>query len=391
METIQLYKQDAYHKTFKATVLQCEKEKEYYQIALDQTAFFPEGGGQYGDRGFLDEVIVFDTQIKDGVVYHKTKEPIEEGREVIGTIDWERRYCFMQNHSAEHMMSGFVHRHYGYQNVGFHLGEEEMTMDFDGILTMEQLLTLEKEVNEAIWENKEVVVSYPTKEELETIDYRSKKEIEGDMRIVTIDGVDCCACCAPHVQKTGEIGLAKVISVQKNKTGVRVTMLAGRWALQDYGKKQEEVHEISKMLSAKVGEVAKTVAKLKEEKEKLEYELVALRLQMIQQKAEQTPIVDGIACMETEGLSGKEVREVCNCLMEKAEIGVVLNRKEKDEEEFQYSIGSKEQDVRKISILLKEQLSGRGGGQPKMIQGTAVGTKAQVEKVLMDWREQRDE
>jgi alanyl-tRNA synthetase len=211
------------------------------------------------------------------------------------------------------------------------------------------------------------------------------------MRIVTIDGVDCCACCAPHVQKTGEIGLAKVISVQKNKTGVRVTMLAGRWALQDYGKKQEEVHEISKMLSAKVGEVAKTVAKLKEEKEKLEYELVALRLQMIQQKAEQTPIVDGIACIETEGLSGKEVREVCNCLMEKAEIGVVLNRKEKDEEEFQYSIGSKEQDVRQISILLKEQLNGRGGGQPKMIQGTAVGTKEQVEKVLMDWREQRDD
>ena len=386
METIQLYNKDAYQKEFVAEVIACEEEKDGYAIVLDQTAFFPEGGGQYGDRGVLNEIFVYDTKIKEGIIYHKTKKPLAAGTKVNGSIDWERRYGFMQNHSAEHIISGLVHKLYGYDNVGFHLGEEEMTLDFNGILTMEQLLVLEQQINRVIWSNQEIQITYPNEEELKELPYRSKKELEGQIRIITIQDVDICACCAPHVHKTGEIGLAKVISVQKNKSGVRVTVLAGERALNDYRQKQEEVMSISKALSAKQGKVASAVLKLQEEKQRLEYELLQLKLEQLKKEARQVEVNNGIASMETVGLSGKEIREVCNTLMERAMLAAVWNRKQEGDEDVQYMVGSKEQDVRSIAERLKEQCEGRGGGKAMMIQGTAKGTKERLEKILIDWR-----
>lgn len=377
-QTIQLYNENAYQVEFQATVLDCIEQKEEYHIILDRTAFFPEGGGQYGDRGQLNEVEVFDTQIKDGIILHYTKHPIEVGTTVQGVIDWKRRYSMMQNHSSEHMVSGLIHKKYGYDNVGFHLGEEEMTLDFNGMLTMEQLLLLEREVNEVIWRNMPVEITFPTKEELETMSYRSKKEIEGSIRIVTIEGIDVCACCAPHVRRTGEIGCVKIISVQKNKSGVRVTVLAGDRALSDYEKKHEGMMQICKLLSIKPEQAFSVIKHLQEEKQRVEYELLEYKLSTLKQQAEQVIPHDGILCMETKALSGKEIREVCNCLMERGTLGIVLNRQEEEQMEFQYIIGSKQRDVREIASLLKEKLNGRGGGKPQMIQGTAVGTKEEV-------------
>lgn len=390
METIQIYKQNPYKQKFEATVLACNESKKGYEIILDQTAFFPEGGGQYGDQGFLNDIEVLDTQIEGGVILHKTKQPLSVGTKVCGQLNWERRYGFMQNHSAEHMMSGLIHMTYGYDNVGFHLGEEEMTLDFNGMLSMEQLLQLEQQVNDKIWGNIPIVESYPTKEEEKKLNYRSKKEVEGALRIITIEGVDCCACCAPHVKMSGEIGLVKVIGVQKNKMGVRVTMLAGKRALLDYESKHEQIIKVGQLLSIPPEQTMETVKKLQEEKQQLEHELLGLKLKLLQNTADSVIPENGIACMQTKELSGKEIRELCNYLMEKATIGVVLNQKE-EKEEVQYTIGSKNIDVRTASTMLKEQLNGRGGGTAQMVQGTLIGTKDQVLQCIKDLGEKKNE
>lgn len=383
-KTRQLYNEDAYQIECQATILDCIKEETGYQIVLDQTVFFPEGGGQYGDRGTLNEVEVFDTQIKDGMIYHKTEHPIEVGSQVCAMIDWNRRYSMMQNHSVEHIFSGLVHQTYGYDNVGFHLGEEEMTLDFDGMLSKEQLLSLEREVNQKIWENLDVIISYPTKEQLETMAYRSKKEISEQIRIVTIPDVDVCACCAPHVKKTGEIGSAKIITAQKHKSGIRITVVAGKRALFDYEQKHEEVIKVSQLLSVKPEEVANTVKQLQEEKQQLQYELLEYKLMVLKQQVEQVIPQDGILYMELRNASGREKKEACNWLMEREEIAVVIDREDENDVAFQYQIGSKTLDVRTIAKQINETLNGRGGGKAQMVQGTASGTKEQICSIIKE-------
>ena len=244
-ETKKLYYEDSHRKEFKATVLSCEErltakgKKDGYAVVLDQTAFFPEGGGQFGDRGWIDDVEVYDTHEKGGIILHYTKMPVEAGTTVTGKLDFAERFSRMQEHSGEHIVSGIVHRLHGYDNVGFHLGSENTTLDFNGELSEEQLLEVERLANEAVFADLPVQISYPSREELKTLDYRSKIEIEGQVRLVEIPGVDICACCAPHVTHTGEIGMIKFIACDRHRGGCRVTMLAGIRALKDYQEKQD--------------------------------------------------------------------------------------------------------------------------------------------------------
>ena len=178
-----LYYEDPYQKTFTAQVLSCEPGKKgRYQVILDQTAFYPEGGGQPYDIGMLGGVKVLEVHEKDGHVVHETEAPLTVGGTVTGEIDWQRRYDHMQNHSGEHLFSGLLHRHYGYDNVGFHMGEDEITVDFNGPLTMEQVEALEREANEVVYANGPIRITYPTSEELEKLEYRSKKELTGPVR-----------------------------------------------------------------------------------------------------------------------------------------------------------------------------------------------------------------
>lgn len=198
-----LYENDSYMKKFTAVVLNCIPDGDYFQVVTDKSAFFPEGGGQNADTGFLGDARVLDVQEKDGIVYHKTDRPLEPGTDVEGEIDWEKRFSNMQQHSGEHIVSGIVHRKYGYDNVGFHLGDENVTLDFNGPLTKEDLSQIERDANRAVFENRAITVSYPSKDALALLTYRSKIEIDGQVRIVTVDGYDVCACCAPHVARTG--------------------------------------------------------------------------------------------------------------------------------------------------------------------------------------------
>ncbi len=275
--TIPLYDEDSYETTFHATVLRVEENR----VVLDRTLFFPEQAGQKADKGSLEEqVAVIDVQIAQGVITHIVDwngcAPFAVGQKVCGVIDFARRFDFMQQHSGEHILSGLAHRLYGCNNVGFHLSEREMTLDFDRLLTKEEVRELEKQANAAVFANHPIVISYPSQEEEKTLAYRSKKEITDRLRIVSIKGVDVCACCAPHVHATGEIGLIKIIKQLKNKGGTRLKAVCG-WRAYAYLEEESRIlHEAGDMLSTSVQNVPDRIRRFKEEIYGLKGQLKAL-------------------------------------------------------------------------------------------------------------------
>lgn len=379
--TEKLFYEDSHMITFSAVVEACEKVETYYEAVLNRTAFFPEGGGQAADTGVIDGKFVFDAQEKDGLIYHKMKEPLEVGKTVTGTINWEERFSKMQQHSGEHIVSGLVHAAYGYDNVGFHMGKEAITIDFNGSLTKEQLREIEKKANEAVVANLEIQVMYPSREELAKISYRSKIEIEGQVRLVTIPGHDACACCAPHVKKTGEIGLVKFIGLQNYKSGVRIFMLCGTRAIADYEEKSERMKQLSVLLSAPESEVLTEVERLKEEISAYKYEVAKWQQKVLEAKVQH--ITDGqnlIVLFESE-MEGNAPRELVNLLLDKnTEVAMVFART--GEVQYRYVIGSRTKDVRPYARVLNEQFQGRGGGKPEMVQGSVCGKEEDITEML---------
>lgn len=367
--TEKLFYKDSHQREFTAAVISCVQEKEKYKVVLDATAFFPEGGGQYADTGRLDDVLVLDVHERDGVIYHETKEPLQTGTKVTGRIDWDERFEKMQQHTGEHIVSGLVHEKLGYDNVGFHLGSDYCTMDFSGPITKEELKEIEWKANEAVYHNLDIQVSYPAKDELAHMDYRSKIEIEGQVRIVTVPGYDVCACCAPHVKKTGEIGIIKLVNMINYKGGVRITMLCGFRALGDYRIKDENAKSISALLCTKENEIADAVQHLKEEQNILKSTLLSVNQKITAYKAAQIPVDEELTAVFDSELTGNAPREMMNLLLEKgAKICAVFAGN--DESGYRYVIGSRTEDVRPLSKLLNETFHGRGGGKPEMVQGS---------------------
>ncbi|MBO5522049.1 MAG: alanyl-tRNA editing protein, partial [Roseburia sp.] len=288
-----LYDLDAYQREFEAEVLSCEERKEkdgtVYEIILNQTLFFPEEGGQSPDKGTLEEVKVLDVQIKKDVIVHTLEHPLEAGAKVHGVIDWQHRFSNMQQHSGEHIFSGLVHSKFGFNNVGFHLSDNIVTMDFDGVMSAEDVADIEYRANEVIVGNLPVQVTFPAKEELAVLDYRSKIEIEGQVRIVTIPGVDVCACCAPHVRHTGEIGMLKVMSLSNYKGGVRISILCGFRALFAFRQKAEIISDISGSLSANQELLPELVEKMKNSNQDLKYRLAGAKQKLMEGKLAEIP------------------------------------------------------------------------------------------------------
>ena len=323
--TEKLYYHDSHGREFTATVLSCEEKvtakgkKEGYRVVLDRTLFFPEGGGQFGDQGWIDGIKVTDTHEKNGVIYHETEAPIAVGTEVKGELDYKERFSRMQQHTGEHMLSGIIHRLYGYDNVGFHLGAAETTMDFNGELTSEQVREVETLANQAVWDNIPVEILYPTKEELASMDYRSKIEIEGQVRIVRIGDVDMCACCAPHVSRTGEVGIIKVISCDRHRGGCRMTIQCGDRALEDYRKKQEGVTAVSVALSAPPEKVGDAVLHMKEQMDQIRMKLNQMQASYLAGKLEEIKADDKFVCLFEEELDNIAVRNFVNDACERCQ------------------------------------------------------------------------
>lgn len=384
-KTVRLYDQDAYATKFEAEVLACEevekKEKKVYQVWLDQTLFFPEEGGQSPDMGTIDGIKVLDVQIKDEVITHTLAAPLAVGTTVKGVVDWKHRFYNMQQHSGEHIFSGIVHNRFGYDNVGFHLSDSIVTMDFNGVITAEDIEEIETEVNQAIIENIPVEVSYPTKEELKVLEYRSKIEIEGQVRIVTIPGYDVCACCAPHVRRTGEIGMLKVMNVQSYKGGVRISILCGFRALEAFRQKADIITELMAQFSTNQEALVENVTKLKNTNQTMKNQLASAKQELMEYKVAAIPEDSENAILFESDLDTPVVRNVVNGLVENfAGISAVFVGD--DENGYQFIVGSKNKDCRAIAEALREKLSARGGGSDKMIQGSVAASQLQIEELL---------
>lgn len=381
MGTTKLYDVDAYAIEFEAKVVSCESIEKGFAVVLDQTLFFPEEGGQTPDKGRIDGVEVLDVQIKGDVITHYVEEPLDEGKEIKGCIDWQHRFFNMQQHSGEHLFSGLAHRKYGLRNVGFHLSNQIVTMDFDKSLTEAQLKEMEWEINEAIVANVEIKTGYPSKEELVDLEYRSKIEIDGAIRIVEIPGYDICACCAPHVKRTGEIGMFKIQSVQNYKGGMRISFLCGFRALEEYRRKAEIIAEVSGLLTTNQENIADHVTKLKTQVQSLKTQLSNTKQTLMENKLAEIPAEQKDVILFERDLDTPVMRTVVNKLMETHE-GVCGIFSGTDEDGYNFIIGSKSVDCREVATMLREKFDARGGGKSQMIQGSLTAPAVDIERSI---------
>lgn len=374
--TEKLYDKDSHLKEFSVKVLSCEKSGENYAVILNKTAFFPEGGGQESDRGAIGSAAVLDVQIINNEIIHFTDRPLNIGEEYACTLNWGRRFRNMQNHSGEHIVSGIVHRLYGLNNVGFHLGAE-MTVDFDGLLSREQLSEVERLANKAVWENVPIRAYYPQENELKALNYRSKLELTENVRIVDIEGYDLCACCAPHVKRTGEIGLIKILDSFKNKGGVRVFIKCGTDALDDYNDKYLNVLKISNLLSVKQNEAAAAADRLSDENRELKLEISGLRKRLITEKARSFAPENEKTAVFEEKLDIKELQLFADALYKKSRgIRGVFSGGDGN---YSFAICGEETALDLFFNSFKARFSVRGGGRNGMVQGTVAADKNQID------------
>ncbi len=378
--TEKLYYSDSFLHTFDATVLECRKCDNRYEIVLDRTAFFPEGGGQAGDSGYIGETAVFDTHESEDVIYHYTQSAIEAGTNVTCKVDFDKRFRRMQCHSGEHIVSGIIHSLYGFDNVGFHLGENDVTIDIDHPLSEGDIRKVEKLANEAVAKDFEVKTFFPTADEAKSIPYRSKLDISVGLRLVEFEGYDICACCAPHVKRTGQIGVIKLLDFANYKGGVRIHMLCGKMALEDYHARYVAVHSISNMLSAKQNEVASAVEHLKNDNEKLCREMGALKRALAEKIANAAPETDKSLIFFEPLLDTNSLRTLVNIALPKC--GGICAAFSGSDGAYNFCMGSKTVNLKEKAKEISEVLHGRGGGSPEMICGSVAASRAEIEIYL---------
>ena len=375
--TEKLYDKDSFLKEFTATVLECEQYHDNWSVLLDKTAFFPEAGGQKSDKGNLDNATVLDVQIADEKIYHITDCPLPVGETVTGVIDFNRRFDFMQQHSAEHIVSGIAHCLFGCENVGFHLSEDIVTLDFDKYLTEEQLEKIELSANERVFRNVAFNCYYPDSETLKNLNYRSKKEIEGAVRIVEIENTDMCACCAPHVKTAGQIGLIKLLATEKLRGGIRIELKAGNRALADYNEKYRNILQISSLLATSQSETAEAVKRLLNTLNEQKAELNFIKLEKLKSKAESFVPEKDISLMFEDNLSVKDLQVLADALHKThGGIRAVLSETENG---FLFCICG-DTALDEFFQEFKTSFNVKGGGRNGMVQGTVFASKNELEE-----------
>ncbi len=390
MKTKKLYDIDAYATAFEAVVLSCEKtdvlnscdgNENIYAVILDQTLFFPEEGGQTPDQGNLNGQVVCDVQIKDDVITHFVSAPLEVGQKVKGEICWKHRFYNMQQHSAEHIFSGLAYKKYGSKNIGFHLSNQIVTMDFDRGFSETELEEMELAVNEAITANAEIKTGYPSQEELEKMEYRSKLDLTDGIRIVEIMGYDICACCAPHVHRTGEIGCFKIQYAQNYKGGMRISFLCGFRALEEYRKKAKIISELSGILTTNQDNLADHVSKLKTQVQSLKTQLNSAKQELLESKIKTIPENQKNVLLFERDIDTPVMRNIVNQLVEKHEglCGVFVGTEGAG---YNFIIGSKNINCKDAASKLREALDARGGGSNVMVQGSVAAPQIKIEEVL---------
>ena len=376
METEKLYYQDPYLTTFTAKVLTCEPAKTGFLVTLDRTAFYPEGGGQPADHGTLGAAAVTDVHEKDGVIFHTCDAPVETGAAVEGSIDWPRRFDHMQQHSGEHILSGLLCSLYDCDNVGFHLGADTVTIDYNRELTWEQVLEAERRANETIWADTPVEITFPSPAALEQLHYRSKKELTGQVRIVTFPGADCCACCGTHVRRAGEVGLIKVLSCQKFREGVRMEILCGQRAYWYLSRIYDQDHAVAQLLSVKPQDTLAAV-------ERQNAELTAAKQRM-------TELEDQLFSLRAQALTGRGsvllveppmrpdgARKLADAVA-KAAGGLAAVFAGEGNSHVYALVQADGGDITPLVKRLNAALSGRGGGRNGFAQGSVQADESAI-------------
>lgn len=365
-------------RSFDATVTGCRDYKDgLFAVTLSDTLFYPEGGGQPGDTGTLSGVRVTDTRLSGDEIVHVCEAELPVGQTVHGELDWERRFRHMQCHTGEHIFSGIAHELYGCNNVGFHLSRDCVTIDFDRVLTAEQLAEVERQTNEAVFADVPTIISYPDADTLRTLDYRSKKELTGTVRIVEAGGRDVCACCGLHVARSGMVGCVKVGTQTPHRGGIRLTLLIGWDAVRDYDQKQKSVTEISHILSAKPHEVAQAVELMASRNDRYKAEVIALHEQIFRLNAALLPSDQDRLWSFAENLSPVQIRQFADILAEQTGWAAVFS--EAPNGGYQYAICGHNVDVRPICKELNQALNGHGGGKPAVVQGAVQASQSEIE------------
>ena len=376
--TRKLYYEDSHLSVFSASVTGCTQVEDGFEVTLDATAFYPEGGGQACDLGTLGGRKVLDVRERGEEVVHLCDGPLEVGATVEGAIDYIRRFDLMQQHTGEHIVSGIIHRRFGYHNKGFHIGEHTIQIDFDGVIPAEELERIEKEANEALWKNIPVKCWYPSPEELPQVFYRTKKELPWPVRIVQVPGYDSCACCGTHVQLTGEIGLVKLFSVVGLRGGSRIEMACGSRALELLNRAYEQNRLVSQAFSAKIFETGAAAERMNETLAAEKFKVTGLQRKLFAITAE-SYVNCGDVLHFAADLEPALVRELADAIAQNCGgRAAVFSRC--DETGYSYCLAIREGDLRPFGKEMNAALHGRGGGKPNFLQGSVKETRENIEK-----------
>ena len=381
METTKLYYEDPFLQGFTAAVTSCEEGKGGYLVTLDRTAFYPEGGGQPYDTGVLGEAKVLEVHDKNGVITHLCNKPLAVGASVEGKIDWARRFDHMQQHSGEHICSGLICERFRCDNVGFHMGTDTVTIDFNADISWEELMEIEEAANRYICEDHPIDIRFYRGAELDKVEYRSKKPLEGDVRIVAFPGADCCACCGTHVLRSGQVGLVKFLSVQKFREGVRIELLCGDRARRYLSACWEQSLHIGQALSVKPVASAAAVERLQSELGALKLRCAKLEGSAFAQTAAQYAGRGDVLLFEEE-MSGDSLRKLCDAVANACggRCAVFAGT----DGAYKYAIGHAGGELRDFTKKMNAALSGRGGGKPNFVQGSVGCDRAAIEAFFAD-------
>ena len=376
--TEKLYYKDAYIKEFTARVISSVPFKDGYDTVLDRTAFFPEEGGQYSDKGRIADARVLDVREKDGVIHHYTDRELSPGEDVACALDFDERYEKMQCHTAEHILSGIIHSLFGLDNVGFHLGADEVTMDVSAPLSRSQLDRVEELANEAVFKNIPVECSFPREDEIPSLAFRAKADSYEDLRVVKIGEVDACACCAPHVNSTGEIGLIKILDFASLRGGIRIRITAGRRAVRYVSMLYKSAEEISGMLSVPKSDISGAVRKLLSDHTALKAEFSSYKTADMTRRAEALEYDENDRLFIFDAASVADMIAFSNAAISKCGgMLILLSGKDGD---YKYVISSLHTDLRAKAPEINKSLLGRGGGKPNMIQGSFAATADEIRR-----------
>ncbi len=376
METRKLYYEDPHLAQFEARVLSCEKGEKGWEVILDATAFYPEGGGQAADTGRLGAARVLDTRERGEKVVHLCDGALEVGSQISGEIDYGPRFLRMQQHSGEHIVSGIIHRRWGFHNVGFHMGSDIITIDFDGVIPARDLPDIEAEANRAVWQNLPVKCWYPTEAELPTVFYRTKRALPWPVRIVQVPGFDSCACCGTHVKATGEIGLIKLFSVVSFRGGTRMEMACGSAALKLLNSAYEQNKLVSQAFSAQITETGAAAQRMNEVLSQQKFRITGLERRIFQSIAQDYRDRGDVVHFE-DGLDSAAVRVLADAIAEESG-GTAAVFSGSDGQGYAYCLVTRQGDLRQLGKQMNTALQGRGGGKPSFQQGTVRAEKQEI-------------